>query len=450
MKEIKNYAYIENLELSEYIAFPIYIIIILLISYYVQSKNVKKNPVYKYYTWGVMAKLLGAVSFCLVYIFYYKGGDTISYFETARSLSNLFLERPGDYFKVIFEKPSIENYYLFDGKTTGYPWPYMYYDSKTFLVAKVLVPFMLASFQSFMLATILFSWISFFGIWRLYLLFSSYYNSYYKQLAIAILFVPSAVFWGSGILKDTITLSASCWYIYSFYQCFIAKKKRLKNVIILIVVSYLILNIKPYIFIALLPGSIIWFFYEKILKIRSKIIRYSIIPFGFFLSIAIGYTSLSLFSEFDIDKLLIDASVKQNDLKRVEYNGNSFDIGSYEPTVLGALVVSPAALVAGLYRPFIWEAKNVVMLFSGLENFCYLFLTLLILLKLRIGRVLKIIFENPLIIFTLSYSIILALIVGLSTSNFGALVRFKIAFMPEFISSLIVIYYLVYSYKKAK
>lgn len=442
MNEIKNYGYLENLELTEYIAFPIYIIIILLISFYIQRKNIKRNPVYKYYIWGVAAKLVGAVVFCLVYIFVYKGGDTIAYFENARALTKLLLHKPENFLTVYTQAASTENFLLFDGRITGYPWSYMYYDSKTFLVSKLLVPFMLISFQSYMLTTILLSWVSFTGIWRLYLVFTSYYGKYYNQLAVTILFIPSSVFWGSGILKDTITLAAACWAIYCFYKLFVEKKSRIKYSVLLIIAVYIILTIKSYIFIALLPGAIIWLLYERILRIKNKLLRHSVIPLGFIISILIGFTLLSSMGNLDVEKLLTDASVKQTDLKRAEYRGNSFDIGMYEPTFVGALTVTPQALVAGLYRPFVWEAKNIVMIFSGLENFFYLILTIAIFSRFRLRRILRIIFENPLIIFSLSYSIIFALIVGLSTSNFGALVRFKIAFLPVFVSSLVVLYYL--------
>jgi hypothetical protein len=450
MNEIKNYGYLDNLDLSEYIAFPIYVIIILLISLYIQNKNIRKNPIYKYYTLGVSAKLAGAVIFCLVYIFVYKGGDTISYFENARALTNLLLHKPSSFFTVISEPASPENFLLFDGRITGYPWAYMYYDPKTFLVSKLLVPFMLISFQSYMLTTILLSWVSFAGIWRLYIVFTNYYRQYYKQLAFTILFVPSAVFWGSGILKDTITLTAACWYVYSFYRFFIVKENRVKSLIVLVISAYVILTIKSYIFIALLPGSIVWLLYERIQRIRNRTLRISVIPVGFLLSILIGLLIMTSVGDVDLDKLLNDASVKQNDLKRAEYNGNSFDIGSYEPTFSGALLVSPAALLAGLYRPFVWEARNVVMIFSGLENFLYLLITIMIFARLKFKSVFKIIFENPLIIFSFSYSIIFALIVGLSTSNFGALVRFKIAFLPVFVSALVVLYYLQRDQRRKK
>lgn len=442
MNEIKNYGYIENLDFIDYVSFPIYIIIILFISFYIQGKYIKKNPEYKYYTTAVSAKLIGAVAFCLVYIFVYKGGDTILYFESSRAFSRLLMEKPDDFFKIIFEPASIENYYLFDGKTTGYPHIHFYLDPKTFLVVRILIPFMLLSFNNYMLATIIFSWISFFGIWKMYLIFSKLYIKYSNYIAYAVLFLPSAIFWGSGILKDTITFSCSCWFIYGFYNFFIAKESRIKNLIILIIASSIILTIKSYILLALLPGSAIWIFHEKIMRIRNSFLRYSIIPFSILMSFVIGYYAMTTIGGTSIEKLLNDAVEKQTDLKREGYGGNSFDIGGYEPTLSGALSVAPAALIASWYRPFIFEAKNVVMLLSGIENFIYLMLTILIFKNLKIRKILKIIFNSPLLIFLLSYSILLGLIIGLSTSNFGALVRFKIAFLPEFVVMLVITYLL--------
>ncbi|MDQ3048355.1 MAG: hypothetical protein M3R27_12460 [Bacteroidota bacterium] len=441
MNEIKNYAYIENLELSEYIAFPIYIIIILLISFWIQNKNIKNNPVYRYYTIGVAAKLLGAVAFCLVYIFVYKGGDTISYFETSRALTKLLYARPGDFLTVITETPSRENFYFFDGRTTGYPWWYMYLDSRTFLVTKLLVPFMILSFQSYMLCTILLSWASFAGIWRLYLVFTDLYKNLSKPLAYSVLFLPSAVFWGSGILKDTITLSASCWFIYVLYMLFIKKERKWQFYLGLFFCGYIILVIKPYILFALLPGAVVWIIYSRIVRMRSNFLRYSIIPFIFLISFGLGYAVLAISGGFKIESLINEASVKQNDLKRADYNGNSFDIGTYEPTIDGALSVAPSAVLAGLYRPFVWEARNVVMIFSGFENFLFLVLSVLLVIRLKFRKLFRVIAENPFILFSLSYSILFALIIGLSTSNFGALVRFKIAFLPVFVSSLVVLFY---------
>lgn len=442
MNEVLNYGYITNLSLVEYITVPTYLIIIFFISDFVKKKNIQKNSDYKYYTWGVFFKLVGAIVFCMVYIFYYKGGDTIGYYESARALTNLLLQKPLGFFTVINNKPSWPTFFIFTG-TTGYPDPSFFFDPNTFFVTKLLVPIMLISFKSFILTSIILSWVSFTGIWRLYLLFCRYYREFRFSLALAILFVPSAIFWGSGILKDSITLSASGWFIYSFHESFIAKQKKRRYLVYLFVSAYFIISIKPYILIALIPGAFIWFFHQKISKISNKFLKYSTIPFIYALSIFIGYMILLSLGTLDIQHLLQEAVIKQTDLKRAEYRGSSFDIGTYDATIAGALSVTPAAIIAGIYRPFVWEAKNIVMFLSGIENLFYLGLTLLILIKLRFFRIFNILFNNPLVLFSLSYSILFSLIIGLSTSNFGALVRFKIPFLPEFVSSLVIIYHLI-------
>lgn len=38
--------------------------------------------------------------------------------------------------------------------------------------------------------------------------FTTEFPDMYKSLAVSILFIPSVVFWGSGLMKDSITFSA--------------------------------------------------------------------------------------------------------------------------------------------------------------------------------------------------------------------------------------------------
>jgi hypothetical protein len=146
--------------------------------------------------------------------------------------------------------------------------------------------------------------------------------------------------------------------------------------------------------------------------------------------------------KFSVDRMLETASVTQKDLKQDYYQGSSFDIGDFEPTIASVAGKAPAAMVVGMFRPFIWEARNVVMLASGLENLIFLLLGLAISYRIITGprRFFKLLFENPLILFMFSYSVIFSILVGMSTSNFGALVRFKLPFLSIFVCVLIVIY----------
>lgn len=459
MFELENFSYIRFIHPFEWVMLGLYSILLLGISFFIQVRNIRQTPVYRYYSWGVMLKIISSIVFCLIYIYHYPGGDTISYYETARSLVNLGMKDISSYAEVMSSPASNTTYLMFDS-TTGYPWPYMFFDSQTFFVAKAISPIVFIAFKSYLVASVILSWLSFFGLWRLFMMLRRYYPFMEKWLAYSVLFLPSVLFWSSGILKDTLTFTAVCWFIVSFDGLFIRKQKRVRNLIVLLLAVYLMFSVKPYILMCLLPGAIVWGLYTSILKLRSKIIRYAFIPFIYLTSFGIGYVVLNSFGDrlgkFSINKMLLTASITQKDLKQDYYQGSSFDIGEFDPTLSGVSGKVPAALVVGLYRPFIWEARNVVMLISGFENLVYLFLSLLLLFRLIVDVrfFFKVLLNNPLLIFLVSYTIFFSVLVGLSTSNFGALVRFKIPFMPAFVTFIVVLNFFLskagkkYAYQK--
>ena len=90
----------------------------------------------------------------------------------------------------------------------------------------------------------------------------------------------------------------------------------------------------------------------------------------------------------------------------------------------------PAAAVAGLFRPFLWDSRSLVMLMSAIENTILLLLFLYVIFKVGLRKTLKIIQENRFLIFCFIFALFMAIGVGISTSNFGALVRFKIPITP--------------------
>ncbi len=437
-----NKGYLDDLGTADLIAMPIYLIVIIFIARIIKANTISKKPYYKYFTLGLYAKIIGSISFCLIFTYYYKGGDTISYYESARAMSNLLNENPGDFLKMFFSGTSSQNLNYFSLKT-GYPWGYIFFEPHTNFLIKLFTPILFISFNSYVLSSILIAVISYTGIWKMYMLLVEFYPKYEKEIAIGFLFVPTVIFWGSGMLKDTVTLSAVCWMIVSIDKVFIRRRKFLKNSFALILSSIVLINIKPYILMNALPGLFIWIFYQRIQKFRNAFLRYATIPFIILLSVAGGFYILSALGnslgKFSLDKIMETAVVSQEDLKRDYYKGSSFDIGKIEPTISGFISKSPEATIAGLFRPFIWEAKKVVIFLSGIENFIVLMITLIIIFRLRLFGLLKLLFNNPLLLFLITYSVLFAFSIGISTSNYGALIRFKIAFAPFYIATLFIL-----------
>lgn len=438
------------LEMWEFLMIPIYLFFFFGIGVIIKTRKIKTNPEYKYFLPGLYFKAFGGLAFAFFYIFYYGGGDTIAYYESALATANLTQMDFDSGVHILFGERTVEDYFLYNVRS-GYPLEFVFHDPKTFMVVRLLIPILLITFKSYILATIFIACITYFASWHLYKMFVRYYPHYRKYLTYGILFTPSTLFWGSGILKDSFTLAATCIFVVSVERFFIQKKYRIGQLIMLMLSAFLLISIKPYIFMVLLPGTFIWIFYARLSKLKSKFFVYIVVPFVVAMIFGATYLILSSLSnelgKFSLDQAFETAAISQKDLKRQEYQGNSFDIGEFEGTATGVLSKFPVAVMAGLFRPFLWESNNIAMLLSGMENLVLLGLFLLVLFKSGIRQFFRYIKSEPLLLFSVLFSLLFSFIVGISTSNFGALVRFKIPLMPFFTSSLLILLMKTYDKK---
>ena len=404
--------------------------------------NIEEKPFYRFYKKGLVVKLIGAISFCLIYLFFYKGGDTINYFKGARAMCNVFWKSPSDYIWLIFHTNGYWAWSKFD-LDTGFPPTYMFRDSRTYLVMKITSLISFVAQGGFLSTTVLLALLSYRLVWELYEIVVGRYMSLQKELAFAFLMIPSVVFWGSGIMKDTFTFSATCYSFCGVFNIFIAKKDRFKHLIFLSVSVYIILSIKSYILFALLPGLIVFTNFERIKNVGSVFTKVFVIPGVFigvmFLLQVVLFDFSELFGRYSADRILEEAVIQQQDLKRDVYGSNSFDIGDFEPSLEGVLSKLPLAVNAAIYRPYIWETGSPTMLISGVENLVISIISIYFFFILGPFKIFLFIYKDPYLIFCFLFTLILGFGVGLSTSNFGALVRYKIPFMPFFISLIFIL-----------
>ena len=62
-----------------------------------------------------------------------------------------------------------------------------------------------------------------------------------------------------------------------------------------------------------------------------------------------------------------------------------------------------------------------------------------VLISVRWKILIRIIANHPLILYCVFFSIMFAFMIGVTTSNFGALVRFKIPLIPLYMGSMVVL-----------
>jgi hypothetical protein len=427
---------------SDWLLLSVYLGFILLIAAMIRSRFTHELDK-KYFMWGLYAKLFGAIAFALIYVYNYGGGDTINYWHSAKCLINLSHEDFPAFWQLMKGNMDAEFLYSFTADT-GYP---LYrHDSQAFAVNRFMVPFVWLGAKRFLLATVVLSFFMYLVIFRFYRFLSRLYPDSRRIAAIAVLFVPSVLIWSSGILKDSLTFAFGLLAVVALYNLFVKPHQWLRYLGYLLFSAFIILSIKPYIFYALLAAAMVWLLAAYTLRIKSSFVRVFVMPLLAVLFVAAGVFTFSRLGDTvggyytDMDAMAEQAYIIQDDLAKDYYGGNSFDIGDFEPTVGGMLSKAPQAVVAGLYRPFLWEAGNVLMIFSGLENFVLLLLSLFIIFRVGPLNFIRQVSKEPFLIFAIVFAIVLSFFIGLTTANFGALVRYRIPMLPFFVFMLLMVY----------
>jgi len=293
-----------------------------------------------------------------------------------------------------------------------------------------------------MVIALFFAALSFTGMWAMYLTFVKIRPQLYKEFAIAVFFVPSVFFWGSGLMKDSLCIGALGWLFYAFYKGAIQKRSIISSVAVGVAMSYALVLIKVYILLCFLPPALLWVFNENSARIKSTLIRVLAKP------VLLGIGGLLAFyaatnltkgdEDYDIDKLGERSKVVSEYIysTSIMQNGSAYTLGEQDGTLGGMVKLVPQALVVSLYRPFIWEARNPVMLLSAVEALIFLIFTLRIVFRSGLFKTLSLITSTPSLTLCFLFATIFAGTVGVVSNNFGTLVRYKIPMIPFYLAGL--------------
>ncbi|WP_448518085.1 hypothetical protein [Rhodoflexus sp.] len=389
---------------------------------------------------ALLLKFVGAIFLGLIYFFYYGGGDTELYYTLARYISRSFYENPAAFFKLIFGPLE------YDPETFPYLSVNMFYyrkDHDTYFLLRLVSVANLLTGNVYSASALIFATFSFLGSWAFYLAVVHIYPTYYRALALAILFMPSVIFWGSGIMKDSVTFGAMGLVVYSFYFGIIRRENLLSNALIGGLGLFLIISIKIYIIYCLLPALMLWLFLRFRDRMRSGFAKALSVPFLVVIGGTLSFFAvLKLTSDtaYSIENIANKAEVTATYLhQQAEGQGSAYEIPEFDGS-LGSLVsYAPRGITITLFRPFLWEVKSPVQLIAALEATVFIFLTLRVLYKVGIRKTLTTVFAEHFVFAALVFSIGFAFAVGVTSGNFGTLVRYKIPMMPFYVAALMII-----------
>lgn len=428
------------MELSDLFLGPLYAGILYLIAYAVRPAVTNKYT-RPYFIPGLTLKFVGAVALGLIYQFYYSGGDTFNYLYHIKIVGAAFSDSFSAGMKLMLVTDKN------DPEIARYTAQMFWYGpgSTEFYLVRLGTIVGILTFNNYTAIALVFAAFSFSGMWALYMTLAKIRPQVYKELAWSVFYVPSLFFWGSGLLKDSVCLGALGWLFYGFYRGAIEKKSVARSLTIAFLAAYLLFRIKVYILLCFLPPALLWLFNENSSRIKNGTLRTLVKPVFFVIGAAVAFyaaTNLTKGDErFDVDKIgerskitadyLYEVSVKQE--------GAGYYLGKQDGSIGSMVKLAPQAIIVALYRPFLWESRNPVMLLSALEATFLLLFTLRIFWRTGVARTLRLISSTPILSLCFVFSLIFAASVGISSSNFGTLVRYKIPFIPFYLGGLYIL-----------
>lgn len=423
-----------TVEPRDLIVAPVVIILIYIFAYLIRPR-VTDATTRRYFIPALSIRMFGAIALGLIYHFYYQGGDTFNYHtHGSRIIYEAFIDSSWSGLKLIFGTDR------FDPTLWEYTRSIWYIrDAQSFFIIRMAAIIDLFTFSSYLGTALIFSVLSFIGGWMLFQTFYIIRPLSHRWAAISCLFIPSVIFWGSGILKDTVSVAFLFMATYYVHRLAFQRRLTLFNFIGLFISLFFIYSIKKYILICFIAAVMVWFFAQFLVRVRSIIARIMMVPIVTFLCVTLAYFSINMVVEEDsryaLDKIAITSKITAYDIRYGwgKDAGTGYSLGELDGSFGTMLRLAPAAINVSLFRPYLWEVKNPLMLLSALESLFMLIGTLYLLIRLR-GRLFK--GFSPEVTFCLTFALIFAFGVGISTYNFGTLARYKIPMMPFYVMAL--------------
>lgn len=435
------------MDIIDFIVFFIYVFIFYILFFF-RRRRYNTPELKKYHKLGFWIKVCSSFAFCM-FVLYLSPGDTTGlYYPEGVNIYKLILKDPSNISLILSPAKDFDDALLIDIFNAGY-----FSEESNFMVTRIVAILCFITYGKFMAINLIFSMISFSGVWRLYRFFYEQNPEMHKQFAIAILFLPTFVFWSSGILKDPLCTGALGWITYSIYNIFYRKHNMFRNILMILLFSWLLMVLKIYILVSYLPFFILFLLLKNVNLIKNKFVKVLLVAsfligsiFSFISIAGSMQKALGNYASQGITKsILIYQRNYENQAENVDSN---FSLGvDFDGTVKSLIRMSPAAIIATLFRPFLWESKKISTLLSSLESLLLMLFTIYVLIKVGVKKFFLAIIRNPLILYCFFYSLIFALFVGATTLNFGTLVRYKIPGIPFYVISLYLILYFNYKLK---
>ncbi len=432
----------QHITIYDYLLLPLYLFLFYIL---VKKKSLKFEDIAlrKIFLFAFALRMLGSVAYSLMVQYYYGYGDAFTFYTGGNFIIEQIQNDFGNIKYFFISAAEMQKIYAIEEGANASVNGYIATGS-TLAIMKASALLSILSFNKFLITSLLLALFSFAGQWKLFQVFNDINKGKnQKIMAFAVLYTPAIWFWSSGLMKESICMGSLGFIISILYKGIVKKRIAAFDWVLLIVFIYLVFIIKSYIILILTASLFLTFLFIifqniKIVFLKLLLIIFTILSISLFLSLSDFSTQIN---DLALESVVQIENFQSSYLHLQDDNSQAaFEMASFDPSVRSLALRTPGVIFSCLFRPFLWESKKLIILFSSFESTLLLLSTLFLLLKLNVVGFFKCIFTNPYLFFCFLFSIILAAIIGFTTFNFGTMTRYKIVLLPFFYFLLVSIY----------
>lgn len=376
--------------------------------------------------WCLAAHLASAIGMILVTDFYYGGGDMMAYAAIGRFFADRlradFFGFAPDLLSVVFQQDK------------PFPVPGAQAGSNTGSMQALSGFVMFLCGDSLYAACVAIGGLNFFAKVAVYRALRQQLTDIpFTTLAIPCLLVPSAVFWSSGLLKESIAVIGLAMMVHGGASLGLMLRP-ISGFLLLGAGATIVFLIKGYLLPPFGIGVGLWFVARSVQRRGSEVVLHTRhIVFGTVIALSLVVGTGLYLPQFSPETFADEARAAQDIGARMSA-GSNYSLGG------GSVATQlPLAIITVFFRPALIESGSVMIFLNALEMTWFTVLAAQALFRRTLRQNLTEIITRPPLAFCFGFAITLAIGVGLTTVNLGTLSRYRMPLMPFYAVLLFVL-----------
>lgn len=346
--------------------------------------------------------------------------DTMVFHQEGLKEYQLLFSHPAEYFRNVYESPYAFGYAGWNGTGNSF-WNNLAGN----LVSKLLSVFNIFTLGNFYCNLIFYNALVFLGSIGLLRFFLQVYPNNIWTCTIGVMLLPSLLFFTSTIHKDGLVFALLGMLFFQIRQYIVIGKIQAKQVLWVTVSLALLLLIRSYVVLALIP-ALLSAAIASFCKIRKQIA----FPLVYLLAAIVFFGVHSISNQIDPPQMIAD---KQASFLSLPKSNTLLDVPTINPSPNGILQAIPWALGNGLIRPYPTDlSKAVLLLPIFAEQLFFLGLIGLLVYQRRFR-----IPQSPWVLAGILFAVAAILFIGLVVPILGAIVRYRSLFHPFLITPVL-------------